>query len=144
MKNEYERTLVMSTLQIQNSVGENGLSLPPSLTPCPCLQLRYYESRQDKDCKGVIELADVESVTPGTPAMGAPKNIEEKAFFDVSHFYLWSVTAFTTCQQSERSRKTSKDSKMVTLRCYTFSHSRWMGINRIPCLKWLIYKWNQI
>lgn len=49
-----------------------------------CPQLRYYESRQDKECKGVIELADVESVTPGTPAMGAPKNIEEKAFFDVS------------------------------------------------------------
>ncbi len=47
-------------------------------------QLRYYESRQDKECKGVIELADVESVIPGTPAMGAPKNIEEKAFFDVS------------------------------------------------------------
>ena len=49
-----------------------------------CPQLRYYESRQDKDCKGVIELADVESVIPGTPAMGAPKNIDEKAFFDVS------------------------------------------------------------
>lgn len=48
------------------------------------LQLRYYESRQDKECKGVIELAEVESVTPGTPAMGAPKNVDEKAFFDVS------------------------------------------------------------
>lgn len=61
------------------------LHLCLSLKTLPSPQLRYYESRQDKECKGVIELAEVESVIPGTTAMGAPKNIEEKAFFDVSH-----------------------------------------------------------
>ncbi|XP_018416249.1 PREDICTED: myotubularin-related protein 5 isoform X2 [Nanorana parkeri] len=46
-------------------------------------QLRYYESRTDTECKGVIDLAEVESIYTGTPTLGAPKNVDERSFFDL-------------------------------------------------------------
>ncbi|KAM4039200.1 myotubularin-related protein 5 isoform 8-T8 [Anomaloglossus baeobatrachus] len=46
-------------------------------------QLRYYESRTDTECKGVIDLAEVESISGGTPTLGSPKNVDERAFFDL-------------------------------------------------------------
>ncbi|XP_013875567.1 myotubularin-related protein 5 isoform X2 [Austrofundulus limnaeus] len=64
-------------------------------------ELRYYDSRQDKECKGVIDLSDVLLITAGMPALGAPKNIEEKAFFDIKtnrRVYNFCAQDGATCQ----------------------------------------------
>lgn len=53
-----------------------------------CLQLRYYDSEEDTNCKGFIELFEVQSVQPIRNVQGAPKKADENAFFEVGNWNL--------------------------------------------------------
>ncbi|CAD7092899.1 unnamed protein product [Hermetia illucens] len=46
-------------------------------------QLRYYDAVEDSNCKGFVDLVDVQSVTPAPPAAVGTKKVDEKAFFDL-------------------------------------------------------------
>ena len=46
-------------------------------------QLRYYDSEEDANCKGYIDLFDVISVQSIKNVQGAPKKSDENAFFEV-------------------------------------------------------------
>ncbi|XP_043652023.1 myotubularin-related protein 13 isoform X1 [Drosophila teissieri] len=46
-------------------------------------QLRYYDTSEDTAPKGIIELAEVQSVTVAQPAQIGAKGVDEKGFFDL-------------------------------------------------------------
>lgn len=48
-----------------------------------CLQLRYYDTQDDNNCKGYVDLKDVVYVMAVKNVQGAPKKVDENAFFEV-------------------------------------------------------------
>lgn len=47
-------------------------------------QMRYYDAMEDSNCKGFIDLAEVESVQPVKSMPGAPKKADENSFIEVT------------------------------------------------------------
>ena len=46
---------------------------------------------EDSHCKGTVNLAEVESVSLVPPAPGAPKKVDDKAFFEVRGAAGWAT-----------------------------------------------------
>jgi myotubularin-related protein 5/13 len=46
-------------------------------------QLRYYDTREDFQCRGHIDLSEVTRVVESASAPGAPKKSEDRCFFEL-------------------------------------------------------------